>query len=377
MEIISFTDNEQLLSDFIEVGYLLYGGNGPFIPPQRQVLEATLSAESSPFVKSGSEFVHFLAREGGMITGRLSAFVNPTLRDHDGTPVGAIGYFESIGDYNVARALLDNAVCWLSSRHGLKRIWGPMNCDIWHGYRFKTAGFQEKPFLGEPYNKPYYQEFFLRYGFTVKAEWDSLEVCGHEAISNMIARGEARYRMLTDRGYRFEHISAHRGSDDLVKLHKVLCSSFSGFLGFTEISLEEFTALFERSRAAFDPDLAVLVYDEQNRPAGFAVACIELADAVLAMKGKTGAWAGLKFAHHRKRSQTANFYIGGVTPEEMARRSGLGRAGFYYVIRKALDKGYDTILLTLRLKGNLAHGLAARSGCLPQSEYALYEWNHE
>jgi len=252
-----------------------------------------------------------------------------------------------------------------------------MNFDIWHGYRFKTAGFEEIPFIGEPYNRVYYPEIFLKYGFSIKAEWDSLRVTGRERVSQMIKRGKDRYRLLQDRGYRFENILPSRLESDLPKLHQVLSASFAGFLGYTEISLPEFAALFAESSKAFDPDLSMIAYDEQGRVGGFAIAYPELAEAVLAMRGKTGVLPNLKFAYHRYRCKTANFYIGGVTPDEISRRSGLGRAGFYYIIEKALDKGYDTILLTLRLKGNFAHGLAARSGCVPQCEYALYEWNHE
>jgi hypothetical protein len=351
MEVITFNDDQQLLEEYVDFGYQLYSGDNHFIPPRRGDLESSLSAHSCTFRKPGNEVLHFLARDRGKVIGRISAFVNRDLHDRDGTPVGTLGHFECVDDYHTARALLDSAIRWLVDHHGLRRIWGPMNSDIWHGYRFKTNGFQETPFVGEPYNKPYYPEHFVRYGFSTKAEWDSLEVSGRGTISNMISRGESRYRLLRGRGYRFEHMHPSRQADDLPKLHQVLCSSFAGFLGYTEIPLAEFASLFERSSAAFDSDLAVIVYNEQNKLAGFAIACIELSEAVLAMGGKTHAWSRLKFAYYRNRART--------------------------VIQQALDKGLDTILLTLRLKGNLAHGLAARSGCVPQREYALYEWNHE
>jgi hypothetical protein len=316
-------------------------------------------------------------RDGGNAVGRVSAIVNRDLKDRDGTPVGALGFFECVDDYAVARSLLDDAIGWLHDTCGSKRIWGPVNFDMWHGYRFMTQGFEEKPFIGEPRNKPYYPEFFQHYGFARKAEWDSLEVTGRETIARMISRGESRYRLLLDRGYRFEHMRTSRLATDLPKLYRVLCDSFAGFLGYTPIPFTEFTSIFEQSRAAFDPDFAILVYNQDDDLVGFATACLELADAVLAMNGKVNAWSRLKFARHRRQAKALNFYIGGVIPEEINRRSGLGRAGFYYIIQKALDRGFETILLTLRLKSNLAHGLAARSGCTPQREYALYEWNHE
>lgn len=377
MEIIAFDNDSRLLGEFIDLGYRLYSRDTRFIPPQRSHLERCLSRKFHAFEKPGNEFLNFVARERGEVVGRISAFVNRDLRDHDGEPVGALGYFECIDDYTVAKKLLDSATRWLAEQHGLRRIRGPMNFDIWHGYRFMTVGFQEKPFVGEPHNMPYYPEYFARYGFSIKAEWDSLEVTGRETICSMIDRGGKRCKLLRERGYRFEHMHLSSIDDDLPRLHRVLCSSFKGFIGYTEIPTAEFALLFETFETAFDSDLSIIVYDEYGRLAGFAIACIELSEAVLAMGNKSSAWSRLKFARYRRRSRTANFYVGGVTPEEIARRSGLGRAAFYYVIRQALDKGFDTILLTLRLKGNLAHGLAARSGCVPKREYALYECSYE
>ncbi|MCH9025282.1 MAG: hypothetical protein IH931_08105, partial [candidate division Zixibacteria bacterium] len=59
--------------------------------------------------------------------------------------------------------------------------------------------------------------------------------------------------------------------------------------------------------------------------------------------------------------------------EELSCRSGLGRAGFFYVINAAIQAGYDRLMLTLRLKGNAAHALAALGSPKPQREYALFE----
>jgi hypothetical protein len=43
----------------------------------------------------------------------------------------------------VATVPLDAARDWLRDQHGLRRIWGPMNFDIWHSYRFMTRGFDQ------------------------------------------------------------------------------------------------------------------------------------------------------------------------------------------------------------------------------------------
>lgn len=375
MAIRHFTFDPAAADLFVRFSRELYQDDPNWIPPFKEELGAQLSPEFPFYRKSGNSHRHFVATAGGKVIGHISAMVNGELQDRDGTPVGTVGFFECINDDSVAQQLLSSATRWLHEEKEIDRIWGPMNFDIWHGYRFMTRGFDQKPFLGEPYNKPYYPEFFERFGFSRKCEWDSVEIAGRDPLERMIARGAKRYQLLVDRGYRFELFNPRRFGDELRKLHLVMTKSFGGFLGFTPLSFEELRPLFSKARHALHPRLFMFTYDENDNLAGFAAAFLELSDAVRSMKGRNSLLAKLKFAYHRARVNRINFYIGGVTPEEVARRSGLGRAGFYYIINQILNEGFETVMLTLRLKGNFSHGLAAKDPTVPQREYALYELN--
>lgn len=375
MAIMHFIFDQTLTDSFIGFEYDLYRGDAQWIPPIRKEIYSQFSPDFPFYQKPGNCHRHFLVTTEKKVAGRISAMANKDLKDKDGTPVGTIGFFECIDDYSVANDLFDAAIKWLSEEQGLHRIWGPMNFDIWHGYRLMTHGFDQKLFYGEPYNKDYYQDFFVRYGFVAKQYWDSVEIAGREKIEKMIARGAERYQLLIHRGYRFELFDMNKFEDELKKLHMVMTKSFCGFLGFTLISLTEFEQLFAKSRYAFHPRLFTFVYDEDNVLAGFGAAFLELSNAIRAMKGKDDFISKLRFLYHRRHVNRINFYIGGMTPEESKKGTGLGRAGFYYVIKQMLKEGFETLLLTLRLKGNKAHGLLGKNAPTPQREYALYELN--
>lgn len=375
MAVKHFTFDRSFTDLFVRFGYEIYQGDSSWIPPFKKELYAQLSPEFPFYQKPGNSHRHFLATSGERVVGRISAMVNKDLRDKDGTPVGTVGFFESINDYSVARDLLDSALGWLCEEQRISRIWGPMNFDIWHDHRFMNRGFDQKLFYGEPYNKPYYPGFFERYGFSSKQEWDSVEITGRETLRKMIARGADRYKLLIKRGYRFELFDERNFEEELRKLHVVISKSFSGFLGFTPIPFEEFEKLFAKSRYAFNPRFCVLAYDEKDTLAGFATAFIELSDAIRSMNGKNNLVGKLRFLCNRSKADRINFYIGGVIPEEVKKRSGLGRAGFYYTINQILNAGFQTLLLTLRVKGNLAHGLLGKNAPEPQREYILYELN--
>ena len=370
-----FTFDPVLTDAFVHFGCDLYRGDANWIPPLRKDLYAQLSPEFAFYRKPGNCHRHFLATSGRKVVGRISAMVNHDLKDEDGRRVGTIGFFECVDDYGVAEELLDSATQWLRNERGIDRIWAPMNFDIWHGYRLMTRGFSQKPFYGEPYNKPYYKDFFERYGFTSKQLWNSVEVNGHDALEKMIARGGERYQQLISRGYRFERFNIRRFTEEIHKLYPILTRSFCGFLGFTPISLKEFEQLFIRIRSAIHPRFFTFVYDESNVLAGFAAAYLDISDAIRAMKGEDHLIAKLRFISHVRQVNRILFYIAGMTPEEASKRSGLGRAGFYHIIRWVLAEGYDRMVIALMADGNPVRGLLRGNAVTAQRQYTLYELN--
>jgi hypothetical protein len=371
--ITSFTFDPRLADSFIRFGYDVYRGDRRWIPPFRAELDRELSPSFPFYLKPGSAHRHFLATAGDRMVGRVSAMVNPDLRDAEGSVPGLVGFFECVEDRGVARDLLDAACSWLRQDCGVTRIRGPMNFDIWHGYRFMTRGFARDPFWGEPYNKPYYPGFFEDAGFARRHRWHSVELEGRGFIESLMARGAESYETLRRQGYLFESFDARRFEKELLRLHGLVSESFSRFIDFTPIPAEEFLRLFGRSRPALVPRLGLFVTDERGLPAGFAVAILELAEAVRAMRGKTSTVGRLRFAALRTRARRVNFFAGGLTPVEIAKRSGLGRAAFHWILRQILQEGYEHVLITLISEDNRCNGFLGPLAKDYGREYALYE----
>jgi len=368
-----FTFDSGKVDAFLRFGDDLYHDDTSRIPPIKKEMYTQFLPDFTFYQKPGNCHRHFLALAGKKVVGRVSAMFNQDLKDKDGTPVGTIGFFECINDFDVARDLLDCSATWLKEENGTCCIWGPMNFDIWHGYRFMTKGFDQKPFYGEPYNKAYYPDFFEKYGFIAKYIWDSVEVTGRKIMQKMTAFGERRYTYLLNKGYRFKQLKVSQLMDDLNHLHAVLTNSFKGFTGFTPISLKEFRRLFEKNRHAFHPELFTFIYDEKNVISGFALALLELSDAVRSMNGKDNLLSTMKFIYNRQHVDRINFYLLGITPEEEKKKSGLGRAISSFMIRQILKQGYETVIFTLMAKGNRAHKLLGEHAQKPNREYTLFE----
>jgi hypothetical protein len=373
MGVIQFTFDPGRTDQFIRFSYEVYRHDAKWIPPIKRQLAALLSPECSFFKNPRNAHRLFLATAGRNVIGRVAAFVNSDLRDRDAEPVGCVGLFECINDYNVARDLLAEAVGWLRNVHNLPRIWGPMNFDIWHGYRFMTKGFDQAPFVAEPYNQPYYSELFERFGFVAKQHWDSIEVSETETLEGLMAPKQSYYDEFLRRGYRFENLNINSLDDELARLHAVLTKSFSGFLGFTPISIEDFQHLFDGSRQAIDPRLFVLIYDRNATLIGFAGAFLELSNAVRAMRGSSGLLGKLRFVKNRRHVDRILFHLGGYVTDNLREQAGLGRAAFYLIMRRIVDLGFQNVILALMARGNKIQNMFREVESANYREYTLYE----
>ncbi|MBI4527120.1 MAG: hypothetical protein HY695_25265 [Deltaproteobacteria bacterium] len=373
MEIQQFTFDRSLTQAFLRFSYDLYRADNHWMPPSENELITQFSPQFCFYRSPGNRHAHFLATDGTKVLGRASAMVNSGLKDKNGQPVATVGFFECLNDYSIAEELFDSAMQWLSDL-GIRRVWGPMNFDIWHGYRLMVRGFDQKPFYGEPYNKPYYPEFFERYGFTPRRHWNSVEIAGRETLEELAKPGRALYRSLTEQGYRFAAFDPARIREELQKLHSVLSRSFSEFLGYTPISSAEFERLFFPMCRATRPNLFLFAYDPSDRLCGFAAGILDLSDAIRAMHGQSGFIAKARFWYRRRAVDRVMFHLIGKTPEESGKRNGLGRMLFSCVLQAILADGYRTVIGTLMSKDNPSRRLLDGLAEDDRRQYTLYEW---
>ena len=294
------------------------------------------------------------------------------MRDSKGRQIGCLGFFECVEDYDVAADLLGKATEWLKQRDSVARVWGPVNFDIWHGYRCMRRGFELEPFLGEPFNKAYYPGFLERFGFAICKTWCSMEIRSRDALERVVAKSEPRYQQCLDDGYRFERIDAHAPSS-MRLLHALTTRSYNGFLGLTDIDFVNFDRIFGGYLRVIDTRFANFVYDPEDQPAGFAIMYPDPSSAVRAMNGRDNAYAKLKFALRRKQTKRVVFHTLGITPKEIDKHHGLGSALTYHGVRSALDAGFDRVLLALIGEDSLARKIVGDSIEQAEREYALYE----
>ena len=369
MALKAFTFDGPLMELFVGLGYDLYRDDPAWVPPLRAEVWRQLSASFPFYARPRNDHRRFLALSDGRPLARCLASVNRDLVDGDGEPIGAIGFFEAADDYPASEDVLAGAVRWLREEHGLRRIWGPMNFDIWHGYRFMTRGFERDRFLGEPCNRPSYPETFERFGFVALKQWNTFELDG--ALQRL--EDDDGWRRRAERGYRLEPFDLGRFDSSVEALHWVLTRSFSSFVGYTPISLPDFRGLMSVARHAVRPECSVFVYDEKGALAGFTTVFSDLAQAVRAMAGSSSPLAKLRFLRACRRRRRLMIHLGGITPEESAKHNGIAAAAFGQVAIRVRAQRAESVLATLVARGNPVRRLYGEYALDRRREYTLYE----
>lgn len=363
MKIERFSTEPQTLWEFLTLSEKVYRADPHWIPPMKAKLFAQLS-HTTPFFGEG-ELVHFLAREGDEPIGRISAMINSRSIE-DGQPIGYVGFFECIADYSVAEQLLNESLNWLGEKK-ISIVRGPINGSTWHSYRFLTKGFEQAPFLLEPYNPNYYPAFFERFGFRVKKKYYSSIVTYHE---RQVQSAEEKLKKFAEMGYSVRPLDLKNFERELRLLYELSLEIFKDNWEYTEISWSGFRALYDGLERLVDPELVLFAYDPQRKPVGFVFAIPDYAEAVRQMGGESNLLAKLRFVLTRRKPEAAIVKTLGVLPE--ARQAGVGSVLVALAHRAIQQKGYTKAIHALMSEENASRKISEKSG-EAFKEYAVYE----
>jgi len=131
------------LGPFIQAGHVVYDGDPSWVPQLHFELKERFDPRKNPFFER-AEVAIWTAWKNGRLAGRCTAQID---REHlrvwkDDT--GFFGFFDTIDDVDVARALIETAAQWLRER-GMKKMRGPLSLYINEQVGVLVEGFDTPP----------------------------------------------------------------------------------------------------------------------------------------------------------------------------------------------------------------------------------------
>ncbi len=358
---IKVIDTPENMADFYRLTEKVYRNDPFYCPPFPDKVRQDVEREVF-----GNRQKIFMVYHGSETIGRVVARVSPTLTDDDGKPLGMLSFFEALNEPEAVRQLLGVAIDWIFAR-GATALIGPIDGDTWHRYRFNAGPFDARPFMMEPYNKPYYPELWTQCGFKVLSHYYSKHVAD---VRDVIPGMEKFYKRSLREGFSFRQFNADDFDGELHCLYKLSREIFSRNYLYTDICEKDFKDLYAGAKNILNPDLIWFAVDKDGEPAGFTFNVPDYFEALRSMKGKKNILAKIRFLLN-KSTDTLNIKTLGTVPKYHG--GGLGPALMYLAYSSGLKAGYRKANLCLIQEGNSSGRLDAGKGAVSR-KYLLFRY---
>lgn len=257
------------LSEFIEVAWHIPEAvNHPqWVPPLRMMVRDLLDTKRNPFYAQADRAL-FIARRRGRVVGRIAAIENRAHNAFHKDRVGFFGFFESIDDPVVSRALFAAAEGWLASR-GLTSVRGPMNPSTNHDCGLLVDGFDQHPRFLTSWNPPYYERLVGDGGYVRVKDLLGYWLPYGDPDYKMPSRLDAIARRAAAKAnLRFRDLEPGRFWQEVAICWEVYNSAWEHNWGFVPMSRDEFMHMAKSLRPLLIPQFA-FVAEIDGTPAGF------------------------------------------------------------------------------------------------------------
>ncbi len=316
---------------FLGFPYRLYRDEPRWVPPLRMAERKTMDRGANPFFRYG-DAQHFLARRGARVVGRIAAVANPRHNEFHGDRIGFFGFFDVEPDPEAAAALIRAADGWIAER-GLGPLRGPVSYTTNDPCGVLVDGFDERPVILMPWNRPDYDALLRGAGLVKAKDLLNLHVNAYQSIPERWQRVLSR---KMERGsFTLRRIDLARFDEERRTLKDLYNRCWERNWGFVPATDEEFEHAADDLKTLLDARISSIAL-QGDRPVGFSVFLKDL-NAILAegpRHGRLFPTLWWKLLRGLKRSLPTRCILLGVVPE--ARGAALTEAMIAFVLDQAI-----------------------------------------
>ena len=272
-------EGKKELKAFLDVVDYVYKDDPSFVRPLDFDLKDRLSTKN-PFFQH-AEGAIFVAHRNGKPVGRATAQIDREHLARYRDDVGFFGFFDTVEDEEVAKALLDACAKWLKDR-GMKTMRGPFSLNINEEIGTLIDGFDTPPMILMPHARPYQGGLIEKAGLAKvkdvyawkyvpgdvpkRAQKASEEVAGHPEITT---------RMLDPKNL----------ERDVRIVMDIFNDAWSDNWGFVPLTEAELAKMAADMKLILIPELTVLVSID-GEPSAVAIALPNINAMVRDFHGK-------------------------------------------------------------------------------------------
>ena len=347
MEVKEITKGKDIW-EFINFPKKLYKGCEHYVPPLDNSEYNTLTRHPA---LNFCDIRMWLAYQDNQIVGRIAGIINHKCNELKQQKRIRFGWFDTIDDINVAKALIDKVEEW-GREQMLTEICGPSRYSNMERQAMLVEGFDHTPSISADYNYEYYPKLIEQIGFEKEVDYIQYKV----KVSKELPENFERLADILSRKYkvRLRHL---KNRDELKKcgmeFFHVLNRSYANIFNFIPLTDEEIQWTIEEDFQVADTQLSSVLEDENGRIVGFAFCLPSLSQALRKANGRLfpgGGWYPVVKA--LRKNKYVDMYLTGVLPEYM-------HTGIHVLYHKQLHenfiaKGYEYAFTAQQLETNVA-----------------------
>jgi hypothetical protein len=357
---------------FVRVPELLYTGDPGFVMPLYMEQRDRLTPGKNPFFKH-AEATLFTAYQHGQLVGRISAQID---REHlrrynDG--VGLFGFFDTINDPRVGKALVDAAASWLKAR-GLQTMRGPFSLSVNEEIGTMIEGHAEPAMIMMPYHRAYQDEIAQAAGLTKAKDYYAWRYVVGE-IPERAKRAHREVKAMPE--VRIRPLDKANLASEVHIVADIFNDAWSENYHFVPMTEDEMSKMADDMKLLLDDQIA-LIAEIDGKPAAMAIALPNIMEASRDLNGRLFPLGLPKLLYRLKvkRTKSARLIVLGIKKDwrNKKRYGGMSAALYVEMATRGAAVGYEWGELGWTLEDNRPVNLGIKMmGGEVYKKYRVYE----
>lgn len=307
-------ESKKNIKDFVMFPFELYKDCEYWVPPIiNEEIDAMDTNKNPVFKNAEAEF--YLAYKDNKIVGRVAAIVNWVEIEEQKKNKLRFGWYDTIDDVNVSKALMDKVLEFGKNRK-LEFVDGPVGFSNMDKAGLLIEGYNELNTMITWYHYPYQKEHLNKLGFSKLAEWVEYKIkifSAEEAPEKV-----KKFSKIIQERYNLKVVN-FKSTKEIIpyvdKMFELLNVTYSNLQTYVTIKQYQIDFYKEKFIKYIHPDFIKCCLDENDNLIAFLITMPSFSRALKKINGKIGLMGYFHLFKAQYFNDRVSLYLIGVDPK--------------------------------------------------------------
>jgi len=307
-------ESKKNVKDFVMFPFELYKDCEYWVPPIiNEEIDAMDKKKNPVFKNAEAEF--YLAYKDNKIVGRIAAIINWVEIEEQKKNKLRFGWYDTIDDINVSKALMDKVLEFGKSRK-LEFVDGPVGFSNMDKAGLLIEGYDELNTMITWYHYPYQKEHLNKLGFSKLAEWVEYKIKIFSAEES--PEKVRKFSKIIQERYNLKVVN-FKSTKEIIpyvdKMFELLNVTYSNLQTYVTIKQYQIDFYKEKFIKYIHPDFIKCCLDENNNLIAFLITMPSFSRALKKINGKIGLMGYFHLFKAQHFNDRVSLYLIGVDPK--------------------------------------------------------------